>query len=195
MENQITNIEKLALSGKKVFTIADLAVMWQIPERRMLIERIKYYLREKRLISITKGVYAYGEGYTPLDIAQKLVPLAYISLYTTSQIHGLTFQYYAAIYCISLKSKTYTLNEQNYIYHKVKEQIFYNKLGLVDNGRYLIADKERTICDCLYVFPGFSFDNLRGIDREKLEAMAKMYDNKRLEREVDEVIKRAKMQE
>ncbi len=78
---RITNIEKLVTSGKKVFTIEDLAVMWQISERRRLIERIKYYLREKRLIHISKGVYAYGTDYTPMDIAQKLVPLSYISFY------------------------------------------------------------------------------------------------------------------
>lgn len=189
MENQIKNVEKLALSGKNVFTIEDLAVIWQIAERRKLIERIKYYLRKKRLVHISKGVYAYGEGYTPLDIAQKLVPLSYISLYTTSQMHGLTFQYYGSIYNIALKSKKYELKKQNYIYHKVKEKIFYNQLGLVDNGRYTIADKERTICDCLYVFPGFSFDNLRSIDTEKLSTLSKMYDNKRLEREVNEIIK------
>ena len=113
MENQITNIEKLATSGKKVFTIEDLAVLWQIPERRKLIERIKYYLREKRLIHIAKGVYAYGQDYTSMDVAQKLVPLSYISLYTASQLHGLTFQYYTSVYSISLRSKTYTIQDSN----------------------------------------------------------------------------------
>jgi len=189
MNNKITNIEKLVLSGKKVFTTEDLAVMWQIPERRTLIERIKYYLRENRLIHIAKGVYAYGTDYTSFDIAQKLVPMSYLSLYTTSQMHGLTFQYYSAVYCISLKSKTYQIRKQTYIYHKVKESIFYTQQGLIDNGNYVIADKERTICDCLYVFPGFAFDNLRGIDREKLSGMAKSYENRRLEKEIAGLIK------
>jgi len=27
-------------------------------------------------------------------------------------------------------------------YHKVKETIFYSQLGLIDNGRYIMADKE-----------------------------------------------------
>jgi|SRR6185312_13038930 len=189
MKHQITNIEKIVASGKKVFTIEDLAVMWQIPERRKLIERIKYYLREKRLLHITKGVYAYGTDYTPLDVAQKLVPLSYVSLYTTSQMHGLTFQYYETVYSIALKSKKYHLGEQKYIYHKVKEPLFYTQFGLINNGRYTYADKERTICDCLYVFPGFSFDNLIGIDTEKLTALSKLYGNKRLEKEVTSLIK------
>lgn len=182
-----SKIEKLALSGKKVFTTQDLSVIWQIPKRRKLIELIKYYLRKKRLISVYKGVYAYGEDYTPFDVAQKLVPLSYISLYTTSQMHGLTFQYYKTIYSVSLKSKKYKINGQEYIYHRVKESIFYNNLGLIQNGRYTIVGKERTITDCLYVFPCFAFDNLAGIDSEKLLLLSKIYNNKRLEKEVEKL--------
>ena len=188
MINQTSNIEKLVLSGKKVFTTEDLAVMWQIPERRRLIELIKYYLRRGRLSHIYKGVYAYGKDVTPFDIAQKLVPLSYISLYTTSQMHGLTFQFYDTIYAISLKSRQIKIGEKGYIYHKVKEPIFYNTLGLVDNGRYLTADRERTITDCLYVFPNFAFDNLHGVDKEKLFAQSKIYGNKRLEQRIEKLI-------
>jgi len=189
MKNNIANIEILALSGKKIFTTEDLAVLWQIPNRRRLIELIKYYLREKRLASIYKGIYAYGEDYTPLDIAQKLVPLSYISLYTASQMHGLTFQYYETIYLISQKSKKYTVRNQNYVYHRVKEPIFYNQLGLINNGRYIIADKERTITDCLYVYPNFAFDSLLGIDAKKLLALTASYNNKMLEKRIRELIK------
>lgn len=189
MKNDISKMEQLALSGKKVFTTEDLSVIWQIPERRRLIELIKYYRREKRLTSVHKGIYAYGEDYTPLDIAQKLTPLSYISLYTASQIHGLTFQYYDTTYAISLKSKKYTAGNRDYIYHRVKELIFYNQLGLVNSGRYIIADKERTITDCLYVYPNFAFDNLEGIDKEKLLTLAKIYSNKMLEKRIRELIK------
>lgn len=189
MINQTSNMERLALSGKKIFTTEDLAVIWQIPERRKLIELIKYYVRQKRLLHIHKGVYAYGEDYTPLDIAQKLVPLSYISLYTTSQLHGLTFQYYETVYTISLKSRKYKIGDREYIYHRVQEPIFYNQLGVINNGRYTMADKERTITDCLYVFPHFAFDNLAEIDKEKLVVLSKIYNNKSLEKRVKELIK------
>ncbi|MFH1187098.1 MAG: hypothetical protein V1697_02905 [Candidatus Levyibacteriota bacterium] len=188
MDNKIANIEKLAILDKKVFTTDDLAIIWQIPERRRLIERIKYYLRKKRLTHIHKGVYAYGKDYSPLDIAQKLVSLSYISLYTTTQMHGLTFQFYSSIFCVSLESKKYQKGEQKYIYHRVKEMVFYNQTGLIDNGRYIIADKERTICDCLYVFPGFSFDNLLGVDKEKLLKLSSFYKNKRLEKDIKKLV-------
>lgn len=187
MINKSSNIEKLALSEKRVFTTQDLAVLWRIPQRRRLIELIKYYLREKRLIHISKGVYAYRGDFTPLDVAQKLVPLSYISLYTASQINGLTFQYYETIYAVSLTSRKYKVGGKQYIYYRVKESIFYNQTGLINNGRYIMANKERTITDCLYVFPQFAFDNLYGVDKEKLLTLAEIYDNKSLEKRVKEL--------
>ena len=187
MNNQ-TNIEKLISSGKKVFTTDDLAIIWGVSDRKKLIGRIKYYLRQQRLIHIYKGLYAYGE-YTPLDIAQKLVPMSYLSLYTTSQMYGLTFQYYSTIFCISLKSKKYNIDGQKYEYRKVKDAIFYNDLGLMKEGGHTIANKERTICDLLYVFPGFAFDNLKSVDIEMLHKIATIYDNKRLQKDVSNIIK------
>ena len=187
MDNQ-TNIEKLISSGKKVFTTDDLAIIWGVSDRKKLIGRIKYYLRQRRLVHIYKGLYAYGE-YTPLDIAQKLVPMSYLSLYTTSQMYGLTFQYYSTIFCISLKSKKYNVDGQKYEYRKVKDAIFYNDLGLMKEDGHTIANKERTICDQLYVFPGFAFDNLKSVDIEMLHKIATIYDNKRLQKDVSKIIK------
>lgn len=188
MSNNITNIETLLLTGKRVFTIEDLAVIWRVSDRRKLIELIKYYVRQNRLTRLHKGVYAYGTDYTDFDIAQKLVPLSYVSLYSASLTYGLTFQHYESVFCVSLSSKKYFLNGQTYVYHRVKEPIFYNQIGLINNGRYIIADKERTICDCLYVFPGLAFDNLRDIDREKLIKLSKIYDNSRLEKDIKKLL-------
>jgi predicted transcriptional regulator of viral defense system len=187
MDNQ-TSIEKLITSGKKVFTTDDLAVIWEISNRQKLLGRVKYYLRKKRLTHIHKGVYAYGE-YTPLEAAQKIVPLSYVSLYTASQMHGLTFQYYSTIFCMSLKSKKYDIGGQKYEYRKIKEAVFYDSLGLTNKTGYTLAGKERTICDLLYVFPGFAFDNLKGVDTVLLRKISRIYGNKRLRREVAELVK------
>jgi predicted transcriptional regulator of viral defense system len=186
MSNQ-TNIEKLLTSGKKVFTTDDLAVIWEVSDRQKLLGRIKHYLREKRLVNVHKGIYAYEE-YTPLDVAQKLVPLSYLSLYTTAQMHGLTFQYYSTIFCVSLRSKTFDLADQKFEYHKVKDSIFYSALGLITEERYTIANRERTICDLLYVYPDFGLDNLKGVDTDLLQKISRIYGNKRLEGEVAKLI-------
>ena len=186
MNNQ-SNIEKLISTGKTVFTIDDLAVIWEVSDRRRLVERAKYYVRQGRLKRIHKGVYGYGE-YTPLEVAQKLVPLSYVSLYTAAQIHGLTFQYYATTFSVSLKSKRYDIDKYAYEYHRVKESIFYNALGLVRQPGYTMASKERTICDLLYVYPNTAFDNLNGLNISLLHQLASVYENKRLERRIRQFI-------
>ncbi len=186
MKNQ-TNIEKLITSGKKVFTIDDLAVIWQISDRKKLVSLIKYYLRRQRLTHVYKGVYAYG-NYHVLDVAQKLTPMSYLSLYTTAQMHGLIFQNYSTTFAMSLKSNKYDLGGEKFEYHKLKDTAFYNALGLVSEGGLTFANRERTICDLLYVYPGLAFDNLRGVDSKALAEVSRIYGNRRLEKEVAKLI-------
>ena len=187
MNNQ-SNIEKLISSNKHVVTVDDLALIWGINDRKKLVALIRYYLRAGKIKRLHKGVYAWGQ-YTQLDLAQKLVPFSYISLYTTAQIHGLTFQVYQTIFSLSLSSKKLEVEGQKYEYHKIKQQAFYHPLGLLDTGQYFMASKERTICDMLYVYPKSAFDNLRGIDTKLLQQIAAIYGNKRLIKEVKNIIK------
>ncbi len=183
-----TRIEKLISSGKNVFSINDIAVIWEITDRRKLIEIIKHYIRNKRLFSAHKGIYTYDEKYDTYDLAQKLVPLSYISLYTALQNHGICFQHYSSIFCVAMKSRIYEINNQTYIYKQIKGSILFNSVGLINNGKYTIADKERTICDSIYFFPGIYFDNLRNIDTEKLKNISNIYSNLRVEKEVKKLM-------
>ena len=189
MQDKINNIERIAQSGKHIFTTADLGVLWSIPDRRRLIELIKYYLRTSRLTLLTKGVYAYGTDYDQLEIAQKLVPLSYISLYTACQVHGLTFQHYETIFAIAPISRTYNLPFGSFEYHRVKDSIFFNPHGLTQTQHYTIASPERTVADCLYLYPNFAFDNLRSLDHAKLASIASIYDNHSLTKRINLLIR------
>lgn len=186
--NNFSLLELLAKSDKSIFTTADLAVIWSITNRRRLLELIKYYLRTRRLTPISKGVYAYGSSYTNLDICQKLSPLSYISLYTSCQIHGLTFQHYTTTFAMALRSKKYSLSQGDFEYHRLKASVFYNQTGLIQTDHYVIASPERTVVDCLYTYPSFSFDNLRSINPESLLNIANLYHNNSLLRRINQLI-------
>jgi predicted transcriptional regulator of viral defense system len=190
MNNQ-SNIETLIYSNKHVVTIDDLALLWQVGDRLRLFELIKYYVRSGKLTRVHKGIYAYGQ-YSPLDLAQKLVPMSYVSLYTTAQMHGLIFQNYQTVFCMSSISKSLEINNQKYEYHKLKQEVFYGPLGIENSGQYSYANKERTICDMLYVYPNICFDNLGGIDAAALKEIASIYNNKRLSRDITRLIKSIK---
>lgn len=185
-------IEKLLISNKNVFTTQDLSVIWGISEKAKIWEIAKYYFRKNKLNRIYRGIYSINKKYSPLELAQKLQPLSYISLHTALSIHGINFQYYSSNYSISLISKKYLISKVEYSYHQVKDFIFFNKIGLVDKGSYLLADKERAICDTLYIWPSMNIDRIDNINKDKLLETAQIYKNKRLIDDIKLLIKKIK---
>jgi len=183
-------IEKLLVSNKNLFTTQDLSVIWGISEKTKIWEIAKYYLRKNKLNRIYRGIYSINKQYSSLELAQKLQPLSYISLHTALSIHGINFQYYSSNYSIALISKKYSVLKVEYSYHQVKDFIFFNKLGLVDKGSYILADKERAICDTLYIWPSMNVDHIDNIDGNKLLETAQIYKNQRLINDIKLLIKK-----
>lgn len=183
-------IEKLLLSNKNIFTTQDLSVIWGIAEKSKVWEIAKYYLRKNKLNRIYRGVYSLDKKYTQLALAQKLQPLSYISLHTALSIHGINFQYYSAQYSISLISKKYIISSMEYSYHQVKDYIFFNQKGLIDKGTYILADKERAICDTLYIWPSMNIDTIDNCNKDILLETAQIYKNKRLINDVELLIQK-----
>lgn len=182
----LRKIESLIASKQSVFTTQDLGLLWQMPHKRKLFETIKYYLRTKRLQIVHKGLYVLPDVRTPSpnEVAQKLVPLSYTSLSTALTFHGINFQYDSAIHSVSLTSRRYKINGQVYVYHKIKDVIFFNQAGLENMTTHTIASPERAVCDTLYFFPDWSFDNLDKINKDKLFELSAIYLNKKLEQRV-----------
>lgn len=186
---KLKKIEMLIASKQSVFTAQDLRIAWQISDKRKLFEVIKYYLRSKRLQSIYKGLYVLPEVRmpTPNEIAQKLVPFSYISLSTALAFHGINFQYDSAIHSVSLASRQYAINGQIYVYHKIKDAVFFDQTGQENMVTHKMASPERAVCDTLYFFADWSFDNLDKIDKDKLLKLSAIYHNKKLEQRIEKL--------
>ena len=185
----MTKIEHLILSGKNIFSLQDLAVQWNIVEHRKLVELVKYYLRQKRILPIKKGLYSINKSYSDLELAQKIVPISYVSYHTALSFYGVNFQFYSEIHSCSLKSKTIQIGEKKLVYHKIPDQVFYSGVGLVQENNFTIANLERTICDSLLINKNIGFDHLDNINAEKLIEISKIYKNKRLENSLNKLTK------
>lgn len=183
-------IEKLLVLHKNVFTTQDLSVVWGISEKTKLWEVIKYYVRKNKLHRIYRGIYSLDKKYLELELAQKIKPISYISLHTALSIHGINFQYYSSIYSMSVISKKYIVAGIEYSYHQVKDFIFYNKLGLIDKKSYILAGKERAICDSLYIWPSMNMDHVEAIDEKMLCQISLIYKNNRLVADIQRLIKK-----
>ncbi len=184
----MTKTEKLLASGFKLFTVQDLMTIWNISEKEKLWSLIRYYLRAGKLKKVYKGIYSIGE-YDELELAQKLLKPSYISFYTALVFHGISFQYYDSVHAMALVSKKAAVNNKQFVYHKLKEKVFYNSLGIENKKAYVLAGPERAVADSLYLAPTLAFDNLDKVNKQKLKEVVKIYDNKALEKRVNLLIK------
>lgn len=190
----MTRLEILQKTGFNIFTTDDLMVLWDVTNRRDVIESIKDYIRRERMYSIKRGIYSLDKDYDVNELAQKLLSPSYISYYSALAIHGIIFQKYSEIHCFALYSKDFNINDQKFIYHKINEDVLSIQEGIISEGKYTIASAERAICDSLYLNKTIAFDNLRNIDIEKLEKISRIYSNKRLEKDIKKLIKQIKTQ-
>ncbi|PIR58711.1 MAG: hypothetical protein COU69_04080 [Candidatus Pacebacteria bacterium CG10_big_fil_rev_8_21_14_0_10_56_10] len=188
----VKKIETLITSGLSLFTTQDLATIWGISDETTLYSNIQYYVRTERLHRVHKGIYAIN-SYTSFELAQKILTPSYISFYSALAAHGLIFQLYEGVHSMALVSKKKTIENETYVYHQLKEEIFINAKGIEDHRNedhqsYSMAGPERAICDSLYLAPGLAFDSLSGINLELLREISTIYHNQRLESEIQSLL-------
>jgi predicted transcriptional regulator of viral defense system len=180
-------------TNKKIFSTQDLAVIWKEPDKRKLLEIVKYYLRTDQLYQITNGIYSL-ERFTKEDISknitlafkisQKISPNSYISLYTALKYHGLIFQYYEDVYSIGQRNMEREVFNKKFIYKTMKNDIFRNEIGIISKDGYRIGTKERSFCDTLYLIPEATVDNIEALDFNRVDEISDIYDNKSLKRRI-----------
>ncbi|MEK7168946.1 MAG: hypothetical protein AAB778_02935 [Patescibacteria group bacterium] len=160
----IKNIISHKNINQTVFGLSDLA--YKDYTGNKLNSAIKYAVKQNELIRLSKGLYSLSKDYSKLEFANKFRSPSYISLYTVLSNNGVVFQPYTSIYVVSNRSFESEIDNQKYIYRKIKDSILLNPFG-INNINYLtIASPERAICDKLYLDNEEYFDNLRNIDWE-----------------------------
>ncbi|HRX43848.1 MAG: hypothetical protein PHP08_04360 [Candidatus Dojkabacteria bacterium] len=189
-------MNKLLLLNKtnqKIFSTQDLSVIWQEPDRRKLLENIKYYLKTEQIYQVSRGIYS-TEPYSAKDIkedielsfkiAQRISPNSYISLCTAMKYHGLIFQYYSEIYSIAERNIKREIFNENFIFKTMKDDIFRNDKGILNRQGYRIASKERSFCDSLYLFPSLGIDNVDSLDKDRVREISRIYGNNSLNKRI-----------
>ena len=183
----MSKIEKLLVSSQHVFTTQDLAILWGMANQKQLWSTIRHYLRTNKLKRLYKGIYAPG-NFTAFELAQKLVTPSYLSFYTAIAVHGIVSQLYETIHAMALVSKTISAQSQQFSYHRLRESVFYDPLGIIDEHNYRIAGPERAVCDSLYLVPPLAFDRLHTLNIDLLESVASRYHNKELEHRIKKLV-------
>ncbi|MDD3262633.1 MAG: hypothetical protein PHR61_02200 [Candidatus Absconditabacteria bacterium] len=183
-------INKILKSEKTIFNYKDIGLLLGIENRETIKSFLSRQIKSGTLQRLSKGIYALP-NFDKYEFASKIKKNSYISFETVLKSKGIIFQDYShTIFLASDNTGEKKVIGLNFVYNKIKKTILQNPLGLEQKKQYTIASTERAICDRIYISGDYYFDNLEGINIQKLKQIAQIY-NKRVILQIDKLIKNA----
>ncbi len=183
----MASLAPLIKSGKTIFTSMELGEIWRTKEsstKTITSRKVK----KGELVRIKRGIFALSSKYNKFELACKMTPGSYVSLFTVLKNEGVIFQQFNTIYLVSQRAKNIKIGDMNYEYHAIKNLNFITE-GIILNDTYSIARVERAILDVFFLFNSdFSDFNISQFDKELFLKLAKLY-NKKVQKKADQFIK------
>lgn len=174
----MNNISKLINSGKTVFTKNDIRKILDFSTSFALDKFIQRTKENWIFINLFYWIYWFKK-YNLFELACKLKKTSYISFETVLQKDGIVFQDYSnTIFLASDDTLEKEAVWKIFKFNKLKESILLNPLWIEYRENYMIASKERAICDRIYLSKNYYFDNLESLNLEKLEEISQIYNNR-----------------
>lgn len=173
-------------SKNSVFSIKDIALLWEESNTELVRMRVYRYVKSGKLYSIRKGLYAKDKNYDKSELATKIYTPSYISLETVLGKAGIIFQYYGQIFVASYLTREIDVDGQTYSYRKIKDSVLTNNAGVEHKENYSIATPERAFLDVVYLNKNYHFDNLSGLNWDIVFEILPIYANKRMGKTVEE---------
>jgi len=160
----IKNLLRNKPAFQTVFTLNEIAQLTNNVSNSNFISQVHYYVKKGDLLRLTKGIYALDSSYSPKELANKLRTPSYVSLHTVLSESGVAFQPYSSIFLVSGRSEKIVVGANQFIYHKIKDEILYNTLGITVVDGVFQAVLERALADKIYLSGIEQLDNVRKID-------------------------------
>jgi len=182
-------LETLLRSLKTVFTLEDIALLWQEPGTQASRVRLSYYVRRGKLHRIRKGLYAKDKNYNKLELATRIFTPSYISFETILAREGLIFQFHTQISVASYLTRDIEVDGQVYSFRKIKMPILTHPMGVENKNETSFATRERALLDTLYLRGEYHIDNPNGLDWNKIFDMLLIYQNQRMASRVRKLYK------
>ena len=187
------NYIKLLRSKKSVFRIDDIKQIFDNHNEQVIRNYLSKAKKQWLIDIIYPGIwYLKDKEINLLELACKIRKKSYVSFETILQKEWVIFQDYSnTITMASDNTIRKKFDEKQVIYYKIKDSILLNPIGINHKWNYMVASKERAICDRLYLTSNYYFDNLSNLNLEKLKQISQIY-NKRVILQVEQIIKNAK---
>lgn len=170
------SLNLLLKSGKTVFRVEDIGKILGITNKKYLLVYINRMKKRGEIEMIKKGIYILNKNYNIYELANKIKSPSYVSLQTVLYNEGIIFQdFNSTITSVSNNSYKIKLKDKLYSYHKIKDTILSNPLGITFDGLARVATKERAIADTLYLFGDYHLDRFENINKDLLLEIGKNY--------------------
>ena len=152
---------QLATMGEVVFSVQDVATIWNIKNRQTLRMLLARYVKRGLLYRVWRGLYSIIEPkkIDPMFLGIKaLHTYSYISCETMLFDAGLINQRPAEITMVSNVSKRFSLLGHHYHVRKMRNSMLYDTFGIVLKNGIRIATPERAKQDINYFNPKKYYD-------------------------------------
>ena len=176
-------------SPKTVFTYKDILLLWGEPGSDAAMVRLHKYVRNGDLYRIRRGLYAKDKNYNKTELATRIYAPSYVSFETVLSKEGVIFQFYSQIFIASYLNREITVDSQRCSFRKIKTAVLTDPAGVEHKDQSSFATKERAFLDTLYLNTDYHFDNLSGLDWNKVFEILPIYQNKRMTKMVEALYK------
>lgn len=183
------HISTILRSNQTVFSYKDILMLWGEQNTPSAKVRINYYVKKGDLYHIRRGFYAKDQSYDKFELAAKIFTPSYVTLETVLAKEGVIFQFYGQIFAASYLTREIDVDGRTYSYKKIKTEILTNPAGIEQKGNYPLATKERAFLDVVYLYKNYHFDNLSGLDWNKVFDLLPIYNNERMKKAVQRYYK------
>jgi len=182
-------LETLLRSPKTVFTLKDVALLWGEPSTVAVRMRLSYYVSHGKLYHVHNGVYAKDKHYNKLELATRLYSPSYVSFETILSQEGMIFQVYNQIFIASYVTREIAVDGHGYLFRRIKSSVLTHPIGIKNRDESSFATRERAFLDTLYIHADYHFDNLNGLDWNKVFEVLPIYENQRMANRVRRLYK------
>jgi hypothetical protein len=172
--------------SRSVFKINDIALLLDNADDTLLSQKLNYYVKAGKLLNPRRGIYA-KEGYKAEELACLLYTPTYISFGYVLQRSSVIFQYDSAITNASYLCRSVKVDNQPIEYRQIKDEILLNTTGIVRENNINIAVPERALLDTLYLGSSLYFDNIKPLNRNKINELLPVYNSETLNKKVKRV--------
>lgn len=166
-----------------VFTLKEISLLFPEVPYENLKSRVRYFVGAGKLKNPRRGIYT-KEIYNPLELANKIFVPSYISFQTVLQQENVVFQYYDTIFAASYLSRDLSVDGRKISYKQIGKSALSNRSGIEEKDGYFIASKERAFLDMVFLYKNYYFDNLGGLDWNKVFSLVHIYGSIALDKRV-----------